>query len=55
MRTASECFEQAAKCEAMASTATDEENRTVLLATAKHWRKLAQIARPAGKLTPESG
>jgi hypothetical protein len=48
MRTASECFQQAAKCKAMASAATDEINRTLLLEMAEHWLKLARNTRPAG-------
>lgn len=45
MMSAIECFTNAAKCEAMARAAQDEADRTVLLATAQHWRTLGELAK----------
>ena len=48
MKTKTECLEYAAKCEQMAADADHEGGRIALLATAAHWRSLANHA-PDGK------
>jgi hypothetical protein len=54
MKSAAECFEQAALCEEQAERSTDEANKWVLLAAARHWRaqgeaaKRAELKAPAG-------
>jgi hypothetical protein len=45
MKSAFECFQHAAQCEHMANNSKDEANRTVLLATARHWRALGEKAK----------
>ena len=45
MRSALECFHQAAKCEQMARDARDDKSRTVLEATSRHWRGLGEKAK----------
>jgi hypothetical protein len=45
MKSAFDCFQHAAKCEEMAAVAIDDANRTLLLATAAHWRALGKAAK----------
>ena len=45
MKSAFDCFQHAAKCEQLASTAIDDANRTLLIATAAHWRTLGNAAK----------
>jgi len=45
MKSAFECFQHAAQCEEMAAAAINDANRTMLLATAAHWRALAKAAK----------
>jgi len=45
MKTALECYQRAAKCELDAKNAPDDASRTALLVTAKHWRKLGELAK----------
>jgi hypothetical protein len=45
MKSAFDCFQQAAKCEEMASAASDDASRAVLLATAGHWRVLGKVVK----------
>jgi hypothetical protein len=45
MKSAFDCFQHAAKCEEMAAAAIDDANRTLLLATAAHWRALGKAAK----------
>ena len=45
MKSAFECFQHAAQCEEMASTANDDASRDSLLATAVHWRTLGNAAK----------
>jgi hypothetical protein len=45
MKSAFDCFQHAAKCEEMAAAAIDDANRTLLLATAAHWRALGEAAK----------
>ena len=52
MKSAFECYQQAAKCQEMASAAADANDRAVLLATAEHWRTLGNKARAAEKAVP---
>ena len=49
MKSAFECFQQAAKCQEMAEAARDDKDRAVLLATADHWRALGKEAQAADK------
>ena len=55
MKSAFECFQQAAKCEQLAKDTWDDANRTVLLATAEHWKTLGNEAKAAeqAKLIPD--
>lgn len=50
MKSAFECFQQAAKCEQMASTTKDDASRASLVATANHWRALGKAARTRERL-----
>ncbi|GEP61964.1 hypothetical protein [Reyranella soli] len=45
MKSAFDCFQHAAKCEQLASTATNDASRTTLFAAAAHWRKLGNAAK----------
>jgi hypothetical protein len=45
VKSAFDCFQHAAKCEEMASTASDTSSRALLLATAGHWRALGKAAK----------
>jgi hypothetical protein len=45
VKSAFDCFQQAAKCEEMAATASDDASRALLLATAGHWRALGKVAK----------
>jgi hypothetical protein len=45
MKTALERYELAANCEVDAANAPDDASRTALLETAKHWRKLGELAK----------
>jgi hypothetical protein len=44
MRSASECYSHAQRCEGEARAASDAVNRQVLIATAKQWRYLGDTA-----------
>ena len=44
MRSAHHCLEKAAQCEALADDARDDMSRTMLRATAQHWRTLGHAA-----------
>lgn len=44
MKSAFECFHEAAKCEQLAREATTEEHRDKFLANARKWRALAEEA-----------
>lgn len=52
MKSAFECFQQAAKCQEMADAAADANDRAVLLATAEHWRMHGNKARAAETAVP---
>ena len=45
MKSAFDCFEQAGKCEQMASTASSDASQASLLAAAAHWRALGKVAK----------
>jgi hypothetical protein len=45
MKSAFECFQHAATCEELASTANDDASRRLLLATAAQWRTLGNAAK----------
>lgn len=47
MKSAFECFQEAAKCEQMAKDAQHEQNRATPLETARHWRALGEEAMAA--------
>lgn len=42
MPSAVECFEKAASCEKLASTAIEDATKALLLSTADHWRALGK-------------
>lgn len=44
MKSAFECFHEAAQCEQLARVATSDDERVNLLAKAKEWRTLAEEA-----------
>lgn len=44
MKSAFECFHEAARCEVLARSATSDDERVNLLAKAKEWRTLAEEA-----------
>jgi hypothetical protein len=54
MISALDCFQHAAKCEQMALAASDDPSRTVLLATAGHWRTLGKRGQNAGAVRHKS-
>jgi hypothetical protein len=45
MKSAFDCFQQAAKYDHLASTASNDASRSHLLATADHWRVLGKAAK----------
>ena len=45
MKSAFDCFQQAVTCEQMASVASDDANRALLLAIACHWRALGKAVK----------
>ncbi len=47
MRSALECCQHAAQCEQRARSTIDPAERAALLATAKHWRVRAEMAKAA--------
>lgn len=47
MKTKAECLQRAVICERMSADTDDEANRLALVATAAHWRALANHARAA--------
>jgi hypothetical protein len=44
MKSASDCFQHAARCEQMAEASSDRNNKTVLLGLATQWRELGNEA-----------
>ena len=61
MKTALECFQEAAKCEEMARNSVIEVDRLFLLDAALHWRKRGEeiaggkVASPGGDKTASAG
>ena len=51
--TASECLSKADHCERMAHASNDHLGRSILLATAQHWRTLARTAKLSGSGSTE--
>jgi hypothetical protein len=45
MKSAFECFQQAAKCERMAMASHEKVDRIMLLETAQYWRTLGEQAK----------
>ncbi|SEP50774.1 hypothetical protein SAMN02990966_07764 [Rhodospirillales bacterium URHD0017] len=54
MKTRAECLQYAIMCEYMAADTNNEDSRIALLATAAHWRTLAEQA-PACNRAPSTG
>ena len=55
MKSAFECFQEAAKWQAMAMAAQYETDRRVLLEMAEHWRTLGNEAKAADKMAAAEG